>query len=104
MRKLLASAALLTLLAAPAMAQAYNPGYGTGNSILPPPSYLPQNNGLVAPAAHRAFAYEPSRDLRGVRAEAMQAEPDVHAYGRDVGTDPDPNIRFQLERDPPGLD
>ena len=103
MKKLLMSAALLTVLASPAFAQSYNPGYGTGNPMPTPPSWQAQNNGVAASADRGAFAYAP-RGLRGVRAEAAQSEPDVYAYGHDVGTDPDPNIRFQLRRDPPGLD
>ena len=43
--------------------------------------------------------------LRGVRAEAASsAQQDVYVFGKDAGTDPDPSIRFQLERDWPGRD
>ncbi len=36
MKKLIIGAALATILAAPALAQAYNPSYGTGNAINQP--------------------------------------------------------------------
>ena len=83
MKKFLIGAAVLGALASPAFAQSYNPVYGTGNTTPPPPSYQAQNNGVAASADRSAFAYAPERALRGVRAEAVQSEPDVYAYGRD---------------------
>ena len=102
MKKFIIGAGLAALLATPALAQSYNPGYGTGNSLATPPSWS-ANAGTTG-----AYAYAPSREtmhsLRGVRAEAVQSEPPVYAFGEYAGTDPDPSIRFQLERDWPGRD
>ena len=60
MKRLIMASAALALLASPALAQSYNPGYGTGNSIVAPPSWQAQNKGAVAADASRAFAYVPA--------------------------------------------
>ncbi len=94
MKKLILGAGLAALLATPALAQSYNPGYGTGNSIPTPPVWAAQvNHG----AAANAFASAP-RSLRSAGSDS------VYVDGQYVGADPDANIRFQLERDPPGRD
>jgi opacity protein-like surface antigen len=91
MKKLIFGAGLAALLATPALAQSYNPSYGTGNSMPTPPAWA--NVG----AGGNAFAYAP----RGRRSAGSDS---VYVDGKYVGTDPDANIRFQLERDPPGRD
>ena len=100
MKKLILGVALAGLLAAPAFAQSYNPDYGTGNVQQMPFSWQTQSGGV------NSLAYAPASGLRGIRAEALPsaaADP-VYAYGHYVGADPDASIRFQLHRDPPGLD
>jgi hypothetical protein len=87
-------AALAALLASPALAQSYDPEYGTGNAVQPPVPYSADNG---------AMAYAPAR-TRSSRTRAVRAEPKVYAFGHDVGTDPDPSIRLQLRRDWPGRD
>ncbi len=63
MRRFVVAGALLAALSAsPALAQAYNPGYGTGNVILDPPSWQAQK---LAPANGGAFAYAPARARAG---------------------------------------
>jgi hypothetical protein len=99
MKKLILGAALAGLLAAPALAQSYDPDYGTGNTMAMPQAWQGQTTGS-------AFAPATMDRLRGIRAQALpsaSADP-VYAYGHYVGTDPDANIRLQLRRDPPGLD
>jgi hypothetical protein len=104
-KQLILGAALATLMAAPALAQSYNPTYGTGNTL--PFSASWHGQSATFGLDH---AYAPSsallQRLRGIRAQAMPAATDdpVYVYGRYAGADPDANIRFQLHRDPPGLD
>lgn len=106
MKKLILGTALATLMAAPALAQAYNPNDGTGNVIPTPVSWHSQT-GAYEGAAN---PYMPSpatlARLRGIRAQALPATSvdSVYAFGRYVGAAPSRNLRFQLHRDPPGLD
>jgi hypothetical protein len=76
MKKFLMSAAVLTVLASPALAQSYDPNDGTGNTT----AQAEAGREYGAPTGSYAYA----RTLRGLRA---QAEPDVAAHGRDVGTE-----------------
>jgi opacity protein-like surface antigen len=94
MKKFIIGVGLAALLATPALAQSYDPDYGTGNTNPMPPSYSANAD---TTGATGAYAYAPSR-------ETMQSEPPVYAFGHYAGTDPDPNIRFQLKRDWPGRD
>ena len=76
MKKLLIGAALATLFAAPAFAQSYNPGYGTGNVMNQ--SEAEQTDGtagyganlVASPSAPSAYAYAPARHERGLRQPA----------------------------------
>ncbi len=99
MKKLFLGTALAALLASSAFAQSYNPGYGTANSLATSPSWYAQNDvtGSIGAATLDR--------LQGIRAQAAPtASSDMVTYDdRYVGTDPDANIRFQLHRDPPGL-
>ena len=90
MKKFMIGAGLAALLATPALAQSYNPEYGTGNAMPTPPAWSANVGG-------GAFAYAP-RALRSVGSDA------VYVDGQYVGADPDANIRFDLRRDPPGRD
>jgi opacity protein-like surface antigen len=107
MKKLILGATLAALLAAPAFAQSYDPAYGTGNAMPMPPSWEAQTGTADWLSS---LAYAPPRAgfsrLRDIRAEAAPSATTgpVYAYGRYAGADPDANIRFQLHRDPPGLD
>lgn len=107
MKKMILAAVLATLAGTSAYAQSYSPGYGSGN-IAPNVTaanpdgafrYPVQHNGQVAYArsAHEAYAQAPARafarDVTGsVRSRATSEE----FY---KGTDPDPNIAFQLHRE-----
>jgi len=107
MKKLILGATLAALLAAPALAQSYDPAYGTGNATPMPPSWEAQTGaadwlGSLAYAPPRA-GFSRLRDIRAEAAPPATTDP-VYAYDRYVGADPDANIRFQLRRDPPGLD
>jgi hypothetical protein len=96
MKKLILSAAFAAMLASPAFAQSYNPQYGTGNTFNEPAREM--SNGFGGGA--QAFAQAPD----AVSDQGLHAGPAVYAFGHYVGTDPDPNIRVQLERDWPGRD
>lgn len=105
MKKMILAAVLATLAGTSAFAQAYSSGYGTGN-IAPNVTaanpdgvfrYPVQHNGQVTRSAHQAYAQAPARafarDVTGsVRSRATSEE----FY---KGTDPDPNIAFQLHRE-----
>jgi hypothetical protein len=54
--------------------------------------------GLATLVATPAFAQKPTHH-RAPAPYASSAEPLVVENGRVVGTDPDPSIRFELERD-----
>ena len=57
--------------------------------------------GLATLIATPAFAQKPThRASAGAYASAAQPAP-VVSNGYNVGTDPDPSIRFELERDAP---
>ena len=94
MKRFIIGAGLAALLATPALAQSYNPGYGTGNTFSAPPSW---SANAATTGASGAYAYAP-RSLRSAGSDS------VYVDGQYVGADPDANIRLQLERDPPGRD
>jgi opacity protein-like surface antigen len=104
MKKVMMAAGVVALLASPALAQSYNPTYGSGNAV-PAPSAWTDTGDVTGSVGALAYSTARARaqSLRGIRA---QAAPSAGTYldGRDVGTDPDANIRFQLLRDPPGRD
>ena len=91
MKKLILGTGLAALLATSAFAQSYDPEYGTANTIPTPPAWA------ATGTSGSAFAYAP-RSLRSGGSDS------VYVDGHYVGADPDPNIRVQLERDPPGRD
>jgi hypothetical protein len=99
MKKLLLSAAFVTLLASPAFAQSYDPNLGTGNIV--PYTALGDFTG----SAGNGYAYMPShatmRRLRGIRDEAIAptGSDSVYVNGQYRGRDPDPNVRLDLRRD-----
>lgn len=85
MKKTLLSAALVALLASPAVAQT---AYGSAKVPAPQQRAL---SGSVDPAsAFSAFAYVPGPADRGIA---------VFERGQYRGQDPDPNIRLDLRRD-----
>lgn len=103
MRKVLIAAAFAAMIALPASAQSYSPGYGTGNLVTLP---APARGGFSAAGTRNgAYAYAPenaiTRGGRNVRAEELSPnDPDtVYEGGQYVGRDPDPNVRLQLRRD-----
>jgi hypothetical protein len=83
MKRLIAAVALAAVVASPAFAQSYDPDLGTGN-IDVSPAYAQTAPRAAHHSSHGAFA----RVNRGV----------VMPDGA-VATDPDPNIRFQLNRE-----
>ena len=54
--------------------------------------------GLAALVATPAFAQKPTHQASGPYASVAQPAPIV-GYGYAVGTDPDANVRFELNRD-----
>jgi hypothetical protein len=103
MRKLLIAASFAAVLASPASAQSYSPGFGTGNVINLPA--LEHGGSFAAGTPNGAFAYAPenstTRGVRNFRAPALSPDdPDtVYEGGQYIGRDPDPNVRLQLRRD-----
>ena len=103
MKKLILSAALITVLASPAFAQSYNAGYGSGNVIDQPAL---EHGGSTA-SGSEAFAAAPARvnarHARNTRHEQSVSPNDPYTVydesGDYAGRDPDPNIRFELHRD-----
>lgn len=87
MKKTIGAAALAAIIATPAFAQSYDPSVGSGN---------------IAPQV-TAAAPRTTLDLgaRGAYAQVPHGAPAVvHTFGRNGAlTDPDPNIRFQLNRE-----
>jgi hypothetical protein len=58
--------------------------------------------GLATLVATPAFAQKPTHHAaNGAYASTVQQPASVASNGYNVGTDPDPSIRFELERDAP---
>jgi len=98
---LLASAAAIQLIASPAAAQSYDPSVGTGNLNSTPYAHTQApavQLRLARPdAARGAYARVPAR---GAYARVPGGPPVITESGRGgFNTDPDPNIRFQLNRE-----
>ena len=103
MKKLILSAALATVLAAPAFAQSYDPDVGTGNIVS---SWRGGYGKYYVPrSAMRAYAQAPARRVytrSHVRAHAPFLASDPYAVeieGFYVGRDPDPLVRLDLRRE-----
>ena len=101
MKKLLTTVALITVLATPALAQAWDPDVGSGN-IAPPPygenlngSSIYQNDGFNA----RAEAPRAMHRHRSHVSTHAKASKSVYFDGQKVGADPDRNVRAELRRD-----
>lgn len=101
MKKILVSAAFAVMLATPAFAQSYSPGYGTGNLVTLPAAGGGSPAAFSSAGSAYASAPRTSERLRGVRAEAISPnDPDtVYVNGEYVGRDPDPNVRLELRKD-----
>jgi hypothetical protein len=103
MKKLFATVALVTVLATPALAQSWDPDVGSGN-IAPAPYGESQNGSSVYQnEGFNARAEAPRRVLRSHHAAkaktSMKASDSVYFDGQNVGTDPDINVRAELQRD-----
>ena len=101
MKKLISTVALVTVLATPAFAQAWDPDVGSGN-IAPPPygetlngASIYQNDGM------NARAEAPRRAVRAHHAGKTSAKASKSVYfdGQKVGADPDISVRAELRRD-----
>jgi len=111
MKKILMGAAVFALLASPALAQSYDPDFGSGNLVQAPWGNTPGSVGNEGGFANSAYAYAPARHhvrrSRGLDAQAyvpgagwsMGNPGAVYAFGRYQGADPDPNVRLELRRD-----
>ena len=54
--------------------------------------------------AQQSYAADSAYEANAAAPSGLTTQgPAVYAYGQYVGWDPDPSIRFQLLRDPPGL-
>ena len=85
MRTTIAAVALATIIASPALAQSYDPSVGSGNiaAQVTAPRYTPYVG------AHGAYAQVP----RGAPLAGYSFNRNRRSF------DPDPNIRFQLNRE-----
>jgi hypothetical protein len=93
-KKFLVAAAFVTVIAAPAFAQSFDPDVGTGNVI--PFAYAPQanhggNDVYARSSAKSAYAQAP------VATDSQSMA--VSANGKVVGYDPDPFIRLMLKEE-----
>jgi len=87
MKKTIAALAFATMIASPAFAQSYNPDVGTGN--IAAQSTISEPRLSLDLAARGAYAQV------GHGARVIE-----HSFGRgSLATDPDANIRFQLNRE-----
>ncbi len=93
MKKLLTIMAVLTVVATPALAQSYDPSIGSGNVVANPAAVGHQT---AASAVHQDARSAFARVLPGASQSPSAA---YDEQGNLVGTDPDPNIRFQLNRE-----
>ena len=96
-------AAVLSLAATPSLAQSYDLDIGTGNIV---PYYGQQSNPVMMQHGLNAQARVSRATARGGRQfapAALNANASVGNLRGDPGnmlvTDPDPNIRFQLNRE-----
>src|SRR5262245_5344800 len=96
-------AAGLSVAATPSLAQSYDPDIGTGNIV---PYYEQQSNPVMMQSGLNAQARVSRGTVRGGRRSApaaLNANASVRSLSGDPGnmlvTDPDPNIRFQLNRE-----
>jgi hypothetical protein len=103
MKMLLSTIALVTVLATPALAQAWDPDVGSGN-IAPAPygenlngSSIYQNDGFNARAqAPRRATHRHHRSHMSAQPKASKS---VYFDGQKVGADPDVSVRAELQRD-----
>jgi len=87
MKTTIAAMLLATAIASPAFAQSYDPSVGSGN--------------LVGPSAAPVLHFNLNRKAHGAYARVGNEAPVIRRSfdNNYVGTDPDPNIRFQLNRE-----
>lgn len=95
MNKLIAAMAFATLIASPAFAQSYDPDLGSGNIVRVPQMVAPAPRLRLDLGARAAFM-----GARGAFAQVSGGAPAIYSpYRSGVASDPDPNIRFQLNRE-----
>ena len=87
MRKIIVAAALATAIASPAFAQSYDPDLGSGN--------------ITGQRNAQALHLNLGAGAQGAYARVGDGAPVVRRSfdGNTVGTDPDQNIQFQLNRE-----
>jgi hypothetical protein len=105
LKTILLGAGLAVATATPSLAQSYDASIGTGNIV---PFYGQTAQSGVTQGAGNAYARILPRSARGARnayarivpgATASQSWNLYNEQGNVFGTDPDPNIRFQLHRE-----
>jgi hypothetical protein len=99
LKAMLASTCLALATATPSTAQSYDSSVGTGNIV---PFYGQAAQAGAAEGARKAFArvVRPgARQARNAYARSFLEMPAFDEPGDGFGTDPDPNIRFQLHRE-----
>ena len=98
LKKIAMGTALAALIAAPAFAQAYNPGWGGGNAS---PTYYDAQGQLHAGTVAQRGTNESAMLSRHAYAYAPPAfgpSDRVYVDGHYAGQDPDPNVRLQLRQ------
>jgi hypothetical protein len=101
-KKIIIAAAFVTVIAAPAFAQSFNPEDGTGNVL--PFAYAPTdhsgNNAYARSSANSAYAEHSAKSSYAKAPVATDSESmDVINNGEVVGRDPDPFIRLMLKHE-----
>lgn len=99
MKKLILAAVLATVAGAPAFAQSYNSGYGTGNIAPNVTQANPDGVFRYQPAGQPARSAHVAYTRRGHEAFAQDVTGSVEPREFYKGTDPDPSIRAELRRE-----
>lgn len=107
MKMLFGAVVLATLVTSSAFAQSNTPEFGTGN-VNPTMASARLSSNVSSAFAHQSLQTRLSPDASSARAQSSAYTPfdaphisrnEVHADGRIIGQDPDPNVRLQLLRD-----
>ena len=109
MKKLIAAAAFATVLASPALAQSYDPDFGSGNIAPPLYAQAPRSashaharanyNSLAAFAQVRPGTVMAGPRTGQARPGSAMVGPGIVRWDGAIARDPDPNIQFQLNRE-----
>lgn len=101
-KKIFVAAAFVTIIAAPAFAQSFDPEIGSANvlSFAYAPTGHGGNNAYAHSSANRTYADHSAKSAYAKAPAAIDSESmDVINNGEVVGSDPDPFIRLMLKHE-----